>query len=130
MAGVAASVTNNGIGLSGVCWNCKIMALRAIGVDGTGTTDTIAKAIDYAITNGADIINMSFVGNQTDEILSTVVRADNVVSSSTNFSIFTFSIVPSNYRRYLVILFPPFWLFDAVSQSRHLSYSRFLRSQF
>ena len=74
VSGVAASVTNNGIGLSGVCWNCKIMALRAIEVDGTGTTDTIAKAIDYAITNGADIINMSFVGNQTDEILSTAVK--------------------------------------------------------
>jgi len=74
VAGVAASVTNNDIGLAGVCWNCKIMALRAVGVDGLGTTDTIAKAIDYAVDNGADIINMSFVGSATDDILSNAVK--------------------------------------------------------
>ncbi|MBU2575970.1 S8 family serine peptidase, partial [Patescibacteria group bacterium] len=74
VAGVAASVTDNDIGLAGVCWNCKIMALRAVGVDGLGTTDIIAKAIDYAIDNRADIINMSFVGDATDEILSNAIR--------------------------------------------------------
>ena len=73
VAGVAASVSDNYEGLAGVCWNCKIMALRAIGIDGKGTTDDIAKAINYAVDNGADIINMSFVGSATDEILSEAI---------------------------------------------------------
>ncbi len=73
VAGVAASVTNNTIGLAGVCWNCKIMALRALNARGEGTTTDIAKAIDYAVDNGADIINMSFVGGATDVVLSDAV---------------------------------------------------------
>ncbi|MAG28781.1 hypothetical protein CL632_01375 [bacterium] len=73
VAGVAASVTNNNIGLAGVCWNCKIMALRALDAKGEGTTTDIAKAIDYAIQNGADIINMSFVGGATDAVLSDAI---------------------------------------------------------
>ena len=74
VAGVAASNTNNSIGLSGVCWNCKIMPLRAIGVDGFGDIETIVKAIDYAIDNGADIINMSFVGGDPSGILSSAIK--------------------------------------------------------
>jgi subtilisin family serine protease len=73
VAGVAASVTNNNEGLAGVCWNCKIMALRALNARGEGTTTDIAKAIDYAVANGADIINMSFVGGATDAVLSDAV---------------------------------------------------------
>lgn len=74
VAGIAAATTNNNEGLAGVCWNCKIMALRAVGGDGTGTTDKVAKAIDYAIANGADIINMSFVGSFTDDIFTSAVN--------------------------------------------------------
>jgi hypothetical protein len=73
VAGVAASMTDNYEGLAGVCWNCKIMALRAIGIDGVGTTDVIAKAINYAVNNGADVINMSFVGSGTDKVLSDAI---------------------------------------------------------
>ncbi|MBI2050287.1 MAG: S8 family serine peptidase [Parcubacteria group bacterium] len=73
VAGVAAAATNNGIGLAGVCWTCKIMALRALDSNGEGDTAHIAKAIDYAVANGADIINMSFVGALTDAALSDAV---------------------------------------------------------
>ncbi len=37
-----------------------IMPLRAFGPDGVGTTFTIAKAIRFAVDNGAQVINMSF----------------------------------------------------------------------
>ena len=74
VAGIAAASTNNNEGLAGVCWNCKIMALRAVAGDGAGTTADVAKAIQYAIDNGADIINMSFVGALTDEILNNTIK--------------------------------------------------------
>ena len=73
VAGIAAATTNNGQGLAGVCWSCKIMALRALDANGEGDTAHIAKAIDYAVANGADIINMSFVGALTDTALSEAV---------------------------------------------------------
>jgi thermitase len=37
-----------------------IMPVRAFGPDGHGTTTNIAKAIRFAVANGADVINLSF----------------------------------------------------------------------
>ncbi|MCK4365535.1 MAG: S8 family serine peptidase [Thermoplasmatales archaeon] len=58
-AGIAAAVTNNSIGVAGVCWNSKIMSIK------TGNTMSlnmvaVAKGIIYAVKNGADVISMSF----------------------------------------------------------------------
>ncbi|UCB58736.1 MAG: S8 family serine peptidase [Thermoplasmatales archaeon] len=58
-AGIAGALGNNGIGGAGVCWNCKIMPLKIM--NGTGWTYfiDIAKSIEYAADNGADVISMS-----------------------------------------------------------------------
>ncbi len=63
IAGVIAAEGNNGIGISGVTWRAKIMALRVLNGVGSGNTLDVARAIDYAIANGANIINLSFVGS-------------------------------------------------------------------
>ena len=64
VSGIAAGKPNNGIGIAGAAWNCKIMPLRAgyMCVDGNGylELDNIAEAIYYAANNGANVINMSF----------------------------------------------------------------------
>ncbi len=62
VAGVAAAAGNNEIGISGVSWQTKIMALKALNDRGQGSTANVIRAIDYAIDKGADIINLSFVG--------------------------------------------------------------------
>lgn len=62
VAGIAAAVVNNGIGIAGVAPNAKIMSLRALDDRGEGKTSNVVKAIDYAINNLADVINFSFVG--------------------------------------------------------------------
>jgi subtilisin family serine protease len=59
VAGIIAAEPNNAEGIAGVCPDCRIMALRI----GTATAITLGaelKAINYAIANGADVINMSF----------------------------------------------------------------------
>lgn len=64
MAGLIGAQGNNGVGISGVAWQVSLMPLRA----GYATSPTqaelhitdIARAITYAVDNGADIINMSF----------------------------------------------------------------------
>lgn len=63
VAGTISAVGNNGIGLAGVNWNAKIMPLRALGADGSGTTANIASAVTYAAQNGAHVINMSLGGS-------------------------------------------------------------------
>ena len=65
-AGIAGAVTNNGIGIAGVCWNAKIMAVRAgySGEDDIGRLDSeaIVLGMRYAVKNGANVISMSFGG--------------------------------------------------------------------
>jgi subtilisin family serine protease len=62
VAGIAAAETNNGIGVAGVAWNCKILPLKVF--DEFGETDSayITEAIIWAVDQGADVINMSFGG--------------------------------------------------------------------
>jgi subtilisin family serine protease len=62
IAGIAAGGGNNQAGISGVAWKSKIMPLRVLDDRGEGRTSEVVKAIDYAIKNGADILNLSFVG--------------------------------------------------------------------
>jgi parallel beta-helix repeat protein len=58
-AGIAAAVGNNGIGIAGASWNCKIMPVRA-GYEDYVYLDSAAKGIRYAADNGANIISMSW----------------------------------------------------------------------
>ncbi|HEY9721886.1 MAG TPA: S8 family peptidase [Oscillatoriaceae cyanobacterium] len=59
VAGIIGAAGNNGIGVAGVAWNCKILAIKVLGDDGNGTTDTVAQGIKYAADHGARVINMS-----------------------------------------------------------------------
>ncbi len=62
VAGIIGASVDNGLGISGVSKNAKIMALRALDERGEGKINDVIRAIDYAISNGADIINLSFTG--------------------------------------------------------------------
>lgn len=73
VAGIAASVGNNGLGVVGISWNSKIMPLRAgyrssCGCYGWLESVAIADALVYAADNGADIVNMSFGGYEISRI--------------------------------------------------------------
>ena len=59
-AGLIAAKGNNGIGVTGVAWNCKIMPVRIAGGDGFITEEEIATAIRWAANNGADILSNSW----------------------------------------------------------------------
>ncbi len=62
VAGIAAASGNNAAGVAGVTWKANIMPLRVLNGRGEGDTNKVVAAVDYAIKNGADIINFSFVG--------------------------------------------------------------------
>ncbi|MGZ4108607.1 MAG: S8 family serine peptidase [Actinomycetota bacterium] len=59
VAGIIAAEQNNGIGITGVCPDCRIMALK-IGSANRLTLGNELKAVQFAIDNGAKVINLSF----------------------------------------------------------------------
>jgi thermitase len=61
VAGTIGARGNNGVGVTGVNWRVKLMALRAGSDAGLADSDIIA-AFRYACRNGAKVINGSFGG--------------------------------------------------------------------
>jgi len=75
VAGIAAAETNNGEGIAGVAWNCKILPIKI--VDNTGWSDvsTEIDGINWAILNGADVINLSLGGPGVSQSEQDAIRA-------------------------------------------------------
>ena len=59
VAGIAAAVTNNEIGIAGASWNARIMPIKVLQSTGTGNATNVAEGITYAANNGATVINLS-----------------------------------------------------------------------
>lgn len=74
VAGIATAAGNNNEGVTGVTWNAKIMSLKALDDAGNGDTATVAKAVDYAVAKGANIINLSFVGYSYSRTLKEAIE--------------------------------------------------------
>jgi len=62
VAGIIAAQADNGIGGVGVAYNVQVMPIKAAQYSGVLATSDIVEAIYYAVTKGADVINMSFGG--------------------------------------------------------------------
>lgn len=69
VAGIIGAVGNNATGVTGVAWKVQLMALKFLGLDGTGLTSNAIECIDYAIENGAHIINASWGSNDFSQAL-------------------------------------------------------------
>ncbi len=59
VAGIIAGIGDNEKGVAGIAWKAKLMALKFLGTNG-GTTSAAVACLDYAIANGAQIINGSY----------------------------------------------------------------------
>ncbi|HWQ65989.1 MAG TPA: S8 family serine peptidase [Methanospirillum sp.] len=74
-AGVVGAVGNNGVGISGVNWNVKIMPLKFLRADGNGDTAASLNAIAYARRMGADVISCSWGGTARSQSLQDAIAA-------------------------------------------------------
>jgi subtilisin family serine protease len=67
VAGVIAGKSNNGIGVTGVCWNCNLWIQKVVNRDCTQDTSStyrvLADGIIGAVQRGAQVINMSLGSN-------------------------------------------------------------------
>lgn len=73
IAGLIAAMGNNHEGVSGVLWDAQIMSVRMLDKVGSGNSVDARQAIEYAVENGADVINLSFSGTTNDPALRRAV---------------------------------------------------------
>ncbi|HUT71901.1 MAG TPA: S8 family serine peptidase [Desulfatiglandales bacterium] len=79
VAGTIAAIGNNSLGVTGVCWTAKIMALRFLDAFGDGTTDKAISAIEYANDKGAHVINNSWGGGGYSQALKEAIDASSAL---------------------------------------------------
>jgi subtilisin family serine protease len=89
MAGVAAAESDNGSGIAGMCWDCRIMPVKVLDERGGGDDALIARGIRWAVDNGARIINLSLGGPDDTQTIREVIqyahdRGALVIASSGN----------------------------------------------
>ena len=85
VAGIIAADANNGIGVAGLDWNCRLLIARALGIShGTGVDSDISDAIRWAAgihvdgvpdnPTPADVINMSFGGTGFSQTMQDAIH--------------------------------------------------------
>ncbi|MEX2555032.1 MAG: S8 family peptidase [Actinomycetota bacterium] len=73
VAGIAAAVTGNGIGIAGVAPSAKLMPVKVLEEDGSGDCDDIAIGIRHAADHGARVINLS-LGPELPGLLAVLLQ--------------------------------------------------------
>lgn len=102
VAGVAAAASNNGVGIAGVNWSAKIMALKIRDSSGIMTSARAANAVRYAARKGASVINLSltitpqFVPDMENALAEADNRGSLIVAASGNNGADTVSYPASN----------------------------------
>lgn len=73
VAGTIAQTTHNGIGVTGVAYKAKIMPIKVLSGQGSGSVGGIADGIRWAVDHGAQVINMSLGGRFNSQVLERAV---------------------------------------------------------
>jgi thermitase len=74
VASIASAETNNNFGSAGVCWMSRIMPVKCFDSVGNGDYLAIAAGIRFAVDHGAQVINLSFGGENDSFILRDACR--------------------------------------------------------
>lgn len=73
IAGLVGAIGDNNKSAVGLNWRVSVMPLRGVDSSGGGSYIKVAKAVEYAVNHGADVISMSIIGDQYDEGLKQVL---------------------------------------------------------
>jgi len=110
VAGIIAAATNNNNGIAGINWNIKLLAVKALGIDGCGSTSDIVSGINYATTNGAKVINLSLGGTYDpaeqalpEAITNAVNNGTTVVASAGNENQDAANVIPARYPNVIAV---------------------------
>ncbi len=70
---------NDNFGTAGVDWNCRIMPIKIAGSDGNLNDFDVADGVNFAVNNGARVINLSLGFNGFSQTLMNAI--DNAISN-------------------------------------------------
>ncbi|MFC7528487.1 S8 family serine peptidase [Actinoplanes sp. GCM10030250] len=73
VSSLIAARGNNGAGIAGVCWSCKILPVKVLNSEGSGHSTTTAAGIVWAADQGAKIINASLGGYGSNTVQADAV---------------------------------------------------------
>lgn len=76
-SGTIGATGDDGKGIVGVAWNVRIMGVKFLSASGGGSLDGALKAIDYATTMGARIMNNSWGGGGESATLKAAIERSN-----------------------------------------------------
>lgn len=71
---VIAAQMNNSFGFAGIAPDVSFLAVKVMSSSGTGTYSDMIKGIEYAVNQGASVINMSIGGRTASSALQTAVK--------------------------------------------------------
>jgi subtilisin family serine protease len=74
VAGTIAAAGNNGLGVAGVTWSSKVLPLKFLAADGTGSVADAISAILYARASGVPILSNSWGGDDFSQALLDAIQ--------------------------------------------------------
>src|SRR5665647_102541 len=117
LAGIIGAMPTGTYKISGVMQNCKIMPVKMVGsgsikvpfIDATlfdfSTTafpSDVADAIDYAVNNGANVINLSYgfysIGFPVDEVILRMPLLYSAISNAYNHNVLVVAAMGNSYK--------------------------------
>ena len=100
VAGIIGAVGNNNTGIAGMVWRTKLMPLKVLSSNGSGSTSGIADAIIWATDHGADIINLSLGGPSPSSAL------ENSVNYAYNAGVLVIASAGNDYQNGNPVFYP------------------------
>ena len=73
VAGLIGAVGNNQRGVCGVAWRVRLMAVKVLDVAGNGYFSDAVIGVEYALTNGARVLNISWTSSTNSLAFSNVL---------------------------------------------------------
>lgn len=73
VSGIIAAGTDNGTGIAGVAWNAKVMPVKVLDSNGYGDDSNVVDGINWAVSHGAKILNLSLGGDADSPVLHEAV---------------------------------------------------------
>lgn len=74
VASIAASQSNNARGIAGVDWNARLMPIKVLNGEGSGSSLQVANGITWAADNGAKVLNMSLASSNSSSVVNNAVQ--------------------------------------------------------
>ncbi|MEB3197755.1 MAG: S8 family serine peptidase [Candidatus Sericytochromatia bacterium] len=75
VAGIVAAIGNNGVGISGVAPKARLLSVKVLSASGAGSNAGVIEGINYAVAQGAKVINLSLGSGFKSLAMESAVKA-------------------------------------------------------